>query len=71
MSRRYGQWAGNPKGVAEDPERCIAEVFPASGSFIPSQCQRKRGHGEDGAYCYQHGKGSKNIRPILNDKVMR
>lgn len=53
--RRYGQWAGNPKGMAEDPDCCIEKVWPQDG--IPPgsrQCQRKRGHGPDGLYCKQH-----------------
>lgn len=24
--KRYNQWAGNPKGVAYDPERCSSHV---------------------------------------------
>lgn len=69
--RRYGVWAGDPKGTPENPTRCVAEVYPASGSFVPHQCHRKRGHGDDGLYCYQHARGSKNIKPILNEKVLR
>lgn len=54
--RRYGDWAGNPKGHAEDTKRCIVEVWPTSGNgWIPYQCSRKRGHGPDGLYCKQHG----------------
>ena len=55
MNRRYGQWAGNPDGVREDPTRCIQEVYPRM-EWHPSQCLRKRGHGPDGLYCKQHGK---------------
>ncbi len=56
--RRYGQWAGNERGIKEDTARCIVEVWPASGAgtFIPSQCKRKRGYGADGLYCKQHQK---------------
>lgn len=62
---RYGN------GKSQNPALCIAEVFPASGGYRTSQCHRKRGHGDTGEYCYQHAKGSKNIRPILNEKVMK
>lgn len=54
--RRYGQWAGNPKGTPEDPECCIEEVWPTQGGWSPYQCSRKRGHGPDGLYCKQHAK---------------
>ena len=53
--RRYGCWAGNPNGKREDPKRCIEEIWP-TGSWIPCQCSRKRGHGPDGLYCKQHAK---------------
>jgi len=51
--RRYGQWAGNERGNPEDPTRCVVEVWPASGSWIPYQCQRKR---VAGVLCKQHEK---------------
>ena len=54
--RRYGVWPGYPQGRAEDPCRCIEEISPAAGSWIPRQCSRKRGHGPDGLYCKQHAK---------------
>jgi hypothetical protein len=53
---RYGVWAGCPQGQAEDLTRCIEEVWPTDGSWIPYQCSRKRGHGPDGLYCKQHAK---------------
>jgi len=53
---RYGAWAGNPKGTLEDKTLCIIEVWPKSGTWIPYQCTRKRGHGPDGLYCKQHAK---------------
>jgi hypothetical protein len=53
---RYGVWNGCPQGQAEDPTRCIEEVWPHSGGWIPYQCCRKRGHGPDGLYCKQHAK---------------
>jgi len=55
MERRYGEWAGNPKGTAEDITRCIWEVWP-NDTYIPHQCRRKRGYGKDGLYCKQHAK---------------
>lgn len=53
--RRYGQWAGNPKGHAENKEHCVEEVFSSDG-WHHYQCSRKRGHGKDGLYCKQHAK---------------
>lgn len=53
--RYYGQHAGNPKGIPEDPTRCIHEVWPANG-WASYQCRRKRGYGKDGLYCKQHAK---------------
>lgn len=68
--RRYGQWAGDKKGHAEDPARCVAEVFPAhrAGGFISYQCRRKRGHGENGEYCSVHGRSTKDIKPMSRNK---
>ena len=60
--RRYGQWTGNPSGNAEDPERCIKEVWPTNGSWTAYQCFRKRGHGPDGLYCKQHAKMAEGER---------
>lgn len=53
--RRYDQWAGNPKGILEDPTRCIEEVTDETG-WHHLQCRRKRGYGKDGLYCKQHAK---------------
>lgn len=53
--RRYGEWAGNPKGIPENEERCVKEVWPAH-QWTSVQCPRKRGHGPDGLYCKQHAK---------------
>ncbi len=55
--RRYGQWAGDPQGRAEDKTRCVEEVHQGWHFY---QCQRKRGHGPLGEYCKQHA--SKLIR---------
>ncbi len=55
--RRYGVWGGRPQGQAEDPARCIEQVWPSVPcAWIPHQCCRKRGHGPDGLYCKQHAK---------------
>ncbi len=51
--RRYGQWAGDPEGQAEDKTQCIEGVM---GDWQSYQCMRKRGYGEDGLYCKQHAK---------------
>ena len=55
MSKRYGQWAGNPKGHAQDPERCVAAIY-GRREFVEHQCYRKHGHGPGGSYCSQHAK---------------
>ena len=54
IPRRFGQWAGNPKGAVEDRTRCVEEVWPERG--VAYQCLRKRGHGTHGAYCKQHAR---------------
>lgn len=51
---RYGIWAGNPKGFAEDKTRCISVVWDKRAP-ISSQCSFKRGKGPDGLYCTRHG----------------
>lgn len=53
LVRRYGQWAGCPKGVAEDVSRCIESIHD---NYLFHQCARKRGFGKDGLYCKQHAK---------------
>jgi len=54
--RRFGKWAGNPKGKAEDTTRCIQRISPYEGSWISYQCSRKRGDGPKKEYCKQHTK---------------
>lgn len=61
--RRYGVWAGDPEGRAEQPRQCIAEVQEPSG-WLSFQCGRKRGHGPDDAYCCQHAKMLAAGRPV-------
>jgi hypothetical protein len=53
--RRYGTWAGNPKGQSEDLNCCVESVY-GTGRYISGQCSRKRGHGPNGEYCKQHAK---------------
>ncbi len=53
--RRYGQWAGETKGIPEDPERCVASVTRGAG-YLFRQCSRKRGKGPRGEYCAQHAR---------------
>ena len=62
-------WAGDPKGTAEDPARCIAEVYPgaAAHTWIPHQCRRKRGHGPGGLFCKQHGKKQQELMDRVHD----
>lgn len=50
--RRYGRWAGNPRGTPEDKTRCVEAVWE---QWNDRQCSRKRGYGPDGKYCRQHG----------------
>lgn len=53
--RRYGIFAGNPKGIPEDTTKCVEEV-QTQYDVIGHQCDRKRGYGPNGLYCKQHGK---------------
>lgn len=62
--RFYGRWAGNERGFPEDTTRCIKSIF-RDGSFISSQCSRKRGHGPNGLYCKQHGKAQERTNELL------
>ena len=41
--------------MPRDETRCIAKV-PDDTGWHSYQCQRKRGHGPDGKYCWQHAK---------------
>lgn len=54
--KSYGSWAGNPGGQRPDHEYCCVEIYPneRGGAAHRHQCNRKRGHGPDGAYCKQH-----------------
>lgn len=55
MKRVYGVSMFNQAGVAEDRERCVAEVR-YRGSQLTHQCSRKRAYGGNGEYCWQHWK---------------
>ena len=52
--KRYGVWAGNPKGCPEDATCCVVEVAEGGRPSLFYQCSRKRGHGIDGLRCKQH-----------------
>lgn len=54
--RRYGTWAGNPKGTPEDLALCVVSVWPSDSRMIAYQCCRRRGHGPGGEYCGLHAK---------------
>jgi hypothetical protein len=66
--RRYGDWAGNPRGNAEDPARCIEEVWEPRGGMRAYQCTRKRGKGLDGLYCGIHAKRHPALPAALGDE---
>lgn len=65
--RRYGSWAGNPKGSEEDPVRCAVQV-PDAQDWIPHQCNNKRGKGPDGLCCTQHAKMIEQGRSLFIPK---
>ena len=51
--RRYGEWAGNPRGHAFDPMYCAYEV-PENRGWSYRQCGRRPGKGPAGLYCGTH-----------------
>lgn len=64
MARRYGRWAGNPKGTPERVGDCLASVVGYMG-WRSKQCSRRATHTIDGDFvegedtrtpelCYQH-----------------
>jgi hypothetical protein len=73
MERRYGAWAGNPKGRQENPDNCIASIYANSRDMISCQCSKKRGKGPDGLYCGTHAamlaKGSHVFVPSMKEAV--
>jgi hypothetical protein len=56
--RRYGMWAGQPKGKPEDTSRCIESVRNPNiaRGMVSKQCARPRGFGTNGDFCKQHAK---------------
>jgi hypothetical protein len=65
--KRYGQWAGNANGFAENPKRCIEEVYEKIG-LRWHQCSKTRGHGPDGLYCHIHNPASVAARRAASDE---
>lgn len=63
--RRYAVWAGNPRGVKEDPARCVEELFTTAGPIIGYQCRHNRGHGEEGRYCTLHARKATPDKPLF------
>lgn len=60
--KRYGAWAGNPKGRPYNPEQCAEEVSDRTGWHF-YQCNRIKGFGKDGLYCKQHAKKNSQVLP--------
>ena len=58
--RRYGAWAGRPKGYIEDTNLCAEQVPTYHGSLLEKQCTRGRGYGPTKEYCKQHAKKYSN-----------
>ena len=55
--RVYGVNPGNPDGFPENAKWCVSEVVTMKGRWpVFHQCTRHRGHGPEGAYCWQHAK---------------
>lgn len=65
--KRYGVWAGNPKGIIEDVTRCIGTVY--SNRCSSRQCSRKREHGLDKLYCKQHDPDRIAAKIIAKDVI--
>ena len=64
--KQYGDWAGLPQGYKPDLTRCCVEVTSYVGRWPKqNQCNRKRGHGPDEAYCKQHDPAAKAARDAL------
>lgn len=57
---RYGQWGGNPRGHAYNPELCAYQV---SDGWLYRQCSKKPGSGPAELYCKQHAKRAR-INPL-------
>ena len=52
-SKRYGTWAGDPKGRKYDQTRCAYEVMHG---HLFSQCNFRNGKGINNLYCGTHAK---------------
>jgi len=61
-SKKYGDWAGNPRGTPADPSRCCERAGGYGRGEIPHQCSKKRGYGPEKAYCKQHDPASVKAR---------
>ena len=53
--RKYAVSTWSPEGIDEDTSKCVQGVYPGVG-ITSLQCSRKRGHGRDGDYCWQHAR---------------
>jgi hypothetical protein len=63
VPRYYADYAGNPDGTPEDPNRCAVEVYTGR-SPIGTQCPHPRGHGPDGILCAAHHRALKAGRDL-------
>ena len=63
----YEVWAGRPEGVPPDYGKCCMAV-QARYEWIPRQCSRRSGYGEDGAFCKVHADRLK-IEPDYKPKM--
>ena len=64
---KYGDWAGNPNGHKPDYNRCCFEVTSTERWARQYQCNRKRGHGPDKAYCKIHDPAAVKARRNAQD----
>jgi hypothetical protein len=51
---RYGKWGFDKKGVKQNPENCVAELYGGRGAAC--QCLNKRKYG---LYCGVHRRAEK------------
>jgi len=59
--RTYRQWAGEPRGVPEDPKRCAADVADGGRSCLSHQCLNPRKYG---LLCGVHKRQQDNGRHV-------
>ena len=50
------RYYGDHINEREDRDRCVVEVSEPPHYIHSHQCTRKRGYGEKGLFCKQHGK---------------